>query len=55
VFPGPGDDDAVLPDGTGYLLLAADGIFPVPVMQDPAPAGRAAVLVNANDIYAVGG
>ena len=56
VLLGPGDDAAVLPDGDGgYLLLAADGILPALVMQDPVRAGRAVVLVNANDIYAMGG
>ncbi len=56
VLEGPGDDAAVLraEDG-GYLLLAADGILPALVEQDPERAGRAAVLVNVNDIYAMGG
>lgn len=56
VVLGPGDDAAVLRHGDGgYLLLAADGIVPALVQQDPARAGRAAVLVNVNDIYAMGG
>jgi hypothetical protein len=56
VVLGPGDDAAVLraEDG-GYLLLAADGILSALVQQDPVQAGRAAVLVNVNDIYAMGG
>jgi selenophosphate synthetase-related protein len=56
VVVGPGDDAAVLraEDGS-YLLLAADGILPALVEQDPVRAGRAAVLVNVNDIYAMGG
>ncbi len=56
VVLGPGDDAAVLQaeDG-GYLLFAADGILPSLVEQDPVRAGRAAVLVNVNDIYAMGG
>ena len=56
VVVGPGDDAAVLraKDGS-YLLLAADGILTDLVEQDPVRAGRAAVLVNANDIYAMGG
>jgi len=56
VVLGPGDDAAVLraEDG-GYLLLAADGILSALVEQDPVRAGRAAVLVNVNDIYAMGG
>lgn len=53
---GPGDDAGVL--GTDHdrtLLLAADAIVPLLVEKDPYHAGRAAVLVNANDIYAMGG
>ncbi len=53
---GPGDDAAVMKTESGrYLLLAADGIMPALVQRDPFLAGRAAVLVNANDIYAMGG
>jgi selenophosphate synthetase-related protein len=56
VVLGPGDDAAVLQaDVGGYLLLAADGIVPALLEQDPVRAGRAVVLVNANDIYAMGG
>jgi selenophosphate synthetase-related protein len=56
VVQGPGDDAAVMrADEGGYLLLAADGIVPALLKQDPARAGRAAVLVNVNDIYAMGG
>ncbi len=53
---GPGDDAAVLEaPGGGYLLLAADGILASLVERDPFRAGRAAVLVNVNDVYAMGG
>jgi len=53
---GPGDDAAVLKTDRGrYLLLAADSILPLLVREDPYNAGRSAVLVNANDIYAMGG
>ena len=56
VLQGPGDDAAVLrAEEGGYLLLAADGILPTLVQHDPERAGRAAVLVNVNDIYAMGG
>ncbi len=56
VLQGPGDDAAVLKaDDGSYLLLAADGILSSLVTQDPVRAGRAAVLVNVNDIYAMGG
>lgn len=53
---GPGDDAAVLPAvAGGFLLLAADAIVQGLVEQDPYHAGRAVVLVNVNDIYAMGG
>lgn len=52
---GPGDDAAVLERDGRYLLLAADGILPLLVERDPYRAGRALVLVNANDVYAMGG
>lgn len=56
VLLGPGDDAGVIRAADGsYLLLAADGIVPQLVTQHPSRAGRAAVLVNANDIYAMGG
>jgi AIR synthase-related protein len=50
-----GDDAAAIPDGDGYLLLAAEGIIPALVRRDPYLAGRSAVLANVNDIYAMGG
>jgi AIR synthase-related protein len=50
-----GDDAAAIPDGDGYLLLAAEGIIPSLVASDPYLAGRSAVLANVNDIYAMGG
>ena len=49
-----GDDAAPLPYGEGYLLLAADGISPA-LFSDPFWAGYCSVLVNVNDIYAMGG
>jgi len=53
---GPGDDAAVLPSGPrGHLLLAADAIVQSLIEQLPYQAGRAVVLVNVNDIYAMGG
>jgi selenophosphate synthetase-related protein len=53
---GPGDDAAVLRSGDGRcLLLAADGIISSLIEAAPYQAGRAGVLVNANDIYAMGG
>lgn len=49
-----GDDAAVIPDDDKYLLLAADGIN-LDAIQDLYWAGYCAVLVNVNDIYAMGG
>jgi selenophosphate synthetase-related protein len=50
-----GDDAAAIPDGDGYLLLAAEGIVESIVRQNPYLAGLSAVLANVNDIYAMGG
>jgi putative methanogenesis marker protein 2 len=49
-----GDDAAVIPWDDHYLLLAADGIWSH-LTSDPFWAGYCAVLVNINDIYAMGG
>jgi uncharacterized protein len=50
-----GDDCAAIPDGTGYLLFAAEGILPAFVESDPWFAGWSAVMVNVSDVYAMGG
>lgn len=50
-----GDDAAAIPDGDGYLLLAAEGVDPDLIDKNPYLAGRSAVLANINDIYAMGG
>jgi AIR synthase-related protein len=50
-----GDDTAAIPDGEGFLLLAAEGILPELVRSEPRFAGYCAVLVNVSDIYAMGG
>ena len=50
-----GDDCAAIPDGEGYLLLAAEGMWPTLVDTDPWFAGWCAVMVNVSDIYAMGG
>jgi len=50
-----GDDCAAIPDGDGYLLLAAEGIWDVLVAEDPWFAGWCAVMVNVSDIAAMGG
>ncbi|AUX38303.1 MULTISPECIES: sll0787 family AIR synthase-like protein [Sorangium] len=50
-----GDDCAAIPDGDGYLLLAAEGIWPTFLEGDPRFAGYSAVMVNVSDVYAMGG
>ena len=50
-----GDDCAAIPDGEGYLLVAAEGIWHVLVKTDPWFAGWCAVMVNISDIAAMGG
>ncbi|WP_218081675.1 sll0787 family AIR synthase-like protein [Anthocerotibacter panamensis] len=50
-----GDDCAAIPDGQGYLLLAAEAMWPVLVEQEPWLAGWCSIQVNVNDIYAMGG
>jgi len=50
-----GDDCAAIPDGEGYLLLAAEGMLPQLVETEPWFAGWSAVMVNVSDIYAMGG
>ena len=49
-----GDDAAVIKQGGEYLLLASDGIWSR-LGSDPFWAGYCSVLVNVNDIYAMGG
>lgn len=50
-----GDDAAAIPDGDGFLLLAAEGMLPGFVAADPWFAGFCAVMVNVSDIAAMGG
>jgi AIR synthase-related protein len=50
-----GDDCAAVPDGTGFLLLAAEGMLPSFVADDPWFAGYSAVMVNISDVAAMGG
>ena len=50
-----GDDAAAIPDGSGYLLFAAEGILPEFLDGDPYFAGWSSVMVNVNDIAAMGG
>lgn len=50
-----GDDCAAIPDGDGYLLLAIEGFLNEFVSAEPYFAGWCGVMVNASDIYAMGG
>jgi len=50
-----GEDAAAIAYGNDYLLFAADGIMESLVKTDPFYAGYFAVLVNVNDIAAMGG
>lgn len=50
-----GDDTAAIEVEDGYLLLAAEVMFPPLVQSNPYQAGKYAVLANANDVYAMGG
>jgi putative methanogenesis marker protein 2 len=51
---GFGDDSAALKLGTDDILFASDGIW-TQLHSDPFWAGYCSVLVNVNDIYAMGG
>jgi uncharacterized protein len=53
-YAGPGDDGAVLPAGTGTLVVGGEAILPPFVAADPYGAGVAAVLANVNDLAAMG-
>ncbi len=50
-----GDDAASIKTKDGYLLLAAEGVYPSLLKSNPYLAGRTSVLTNVNDIYAMGG
>ncbi len=50
-----GEDAAVVERGNEFLLLAADGIWPGLIEDNPYGAGKAAVMASVNDIYAMGG
>jgi selenophosphate synthetase-related protein len=52
---GPGDDAAAIPSSGGFLLAAAEALWPPFVEADPFGAGIAAVVANVNDIAAMGG
>src|SRR5271155_5466517 len=50
-----GADCAAIPDGGEWLLLAAEGMLPSFVADDPWFAGYSAVMVNLSDVSAMGG
>lgn len=50
-----GDDAAAIPVEDGFLLLAAEGVWPPLLRANPRLAGRSCMLANINDIYAMGG
>ncbi|OUS19132.1 hypothetical protein A9Q95_15945 [Rhodobacterales bacterium 59_46_T64] len=51
----PGDDAAAIPDGDGWQLMATEGFMNDFVASAPWFAGWCAVMVNMNDILAMGG
>lgn len=55
MLPNFGDDAAAIPWQDGFLLLAADGMMTRLLANEPYAAGKAAVMVTVNDIYAMGG
>src|ERR1700722_16691652 len=50
-----GDDCAAIRDGDWWLLLAAEGMLPSFVADDPWFAGYSSVMVNLSDVAAMGG
>ena len=50
-----GDDAAAIETEDGYLLAAAEGVYPELLKSNPYLAGRTSVLTNVSDIYAMGG
>ncbi len=59
-FPSPtpilnGDDAAALADGDGFVLFAAEGMRSEFLAADPWFCGFCSVMVNLNDIAAMGG
>lgn len=51
---GDGDDAAVIADGAGHLVLAAEAILPAFVAASPSAAGVAGVVTVVNDLAATG-
>ena len=52
---GQDGEGQTLPEATGHILVAADGIRPDLMVADPYWAGFCSVIVNVNDILAMGG
>ena len=50
-----GEDAAVIKSDDEYLLLAVDGMWSGLIEANPYNAGKASIMVNVNDIYAMGG
>lgn len=50
-----GEDAAVIRSGKEFLLLAVDGMWSGLIDANPYNAGKASIMVNVNDIYAMGG
>ncbi len=50
-----GEDAAVIRSGDEFLLLAVDGMWSGLIEANPYNAGKASIMVNVNDIYAMGG
>ena len=51
---GDGDDAAVIADGDGHLVMAAEAIWPPFVASQPRAAGAAGVVTVLNDLAATG-
>ena len=50
-----GDDCTVIPDASGYLLMASEGMITSFLDNSPWFAGYSAVMVNISDIVSMGG
>lgn len=54
VLGGDGDDAAIVPDGDGHLVMAAEAVWPSFVAAQPRAAGVAGVVTVLNDLAATG-
>ena len=55
VMPVFGDDGGIIEVEDGYLIFSTDSIIPSILTRTPYWGGYASVIVNVNDIYAMGG